>query len=228
MGRRRRPGRGEISSPTLRCERTTCLSPRAQAPGTPGSEAAWAAQACGQAGVVTRRMASASPHVPASVTDTTTAEPWGAAVGEGTTSGLGAARASPPCLLQRASDRGLLGQRSAQGIPPHPVTVGAVCLWVCEWCPPACPSDTAVLRPPEGGACAPGPLFSGPHHTCQHARACAHAGAQYRASPQSTPDLPFKLQDQVRVPPLSSRSGAPRGGVLEGGDGDLTSRGCRS
>lgn len=219
MGRRRRPGRGEISSPTLRCERTTCLSPRAQAPGTPGSEAAWAAQACGQAGVVTRRMASASPHVPASVTDAIAAEPWGAAVGEGTTSGLGAAR---------ASDRGLLGQAQHRASPPHPVTVGAVCLWVCEWCPPACPSDTAVLRPPEGGACAPGPLFSGPHHTCQHARACAHAGAQYRASPQSTPDLPFKLQDQVRVPPLSSRSGAPRGGVLEGGDGDLTSRGCRS
>lgn len=61
--------------------------------------------------MVTRRMASASPHVPASVTDATAAEPWGAAVGEGTTSGLGAAR---------ASDRGLLGQRSAQGMPPTP------------------------------------------------------------------------------------------------------------
>lgn len=70
--------------------------------------------------MVTRRMASASPHVPASVTDATAAEPWGAAVGEGTTSGLGAARASPPCLLQRASDRGLLGQRSVQGMPPTP------------------------------------------------------------------------------------------------------------
>lgn len=215
-------------------------------PGTPGSAAAWAAQVCGRLARarVSRadrpdgRRAPSRPglHCLSRLTDTSAAEPRGGGGGGG---GCGPGDDLRP-RGRRCSGR-LTGAswEGAQYRASLPCDCGS-CQPVPRTAsgPSVCPSDTAVLRPPEGGACAPGALFSRPISpgAGTHAHAPAPAPAPGTGPPRRAP-WTCRSSYRTRCESLPAAPGPGRPGVgclrvgtgikCPGAEGVEAERGCK-